>query len=460
MRLWRHLFLQTWVMALTLSGAGLSELFNERIKSVVAVEFFVQSEIERQPVFVLGTVIDWQGTIIVPAAAILPNVAPDQLKDFKVYRPGSTEAARAEYLGQDAFTGWHYLRVEAKLRPALVPITNFPAVIADPAMSDELWGIGLRNKDEDFLPYFLSARVAAVMKLPQKTAILGTEVAGPGLPVFDQAGRFAGLAQTSFGQNYLLFSRNQHGNPILLINVEESSVVLLAAEVLPYLGRVPRSITGRPIAWLGVYGLQPMDPEVAKLLQLENKSGVVVSDILAGSPAARAGLQERDIVLAIDGQPLPRLKPDRVVVGYFSQAMLQRQPGDVIILDIWRGTEHQAITVRLGEEPKLSREADRHYFERLGFTVREFLNADSILQRTKPTEAQGVVVHFVKPGSQVATVGLRPDDWIREIDGDEIKSYAQAVAKLKSIEAEKNRAEFILLVSRAGETSVLRVKLN
>lgn len=76
------------------------------------------------------------------------------------------------------------------------------------------------------------------MKLPQKTAILGTEVAGPGLPVFDQAGCFAGLAQNSFGQNYLLFSRNQHGNPILLINVEESSVVLLAAEVLPYLGRV------------------------------------------------------------------------------------------------------------------------------------------------------------------------------------------------------------------------------
>jgi len=460
MRLIGYLFWLSGVIGLTLSGAGLPDLFNERIKSVVAVEFFVQSEIERQPVTVLGTVIDQQGTIIVPAAAILPTVAPDQLKDFKIYRPGSTEAARAEYLGQDAFTGWHYLRVEAKLRPALVPITHFPAVAADPALSEELWGIGLRNKDEDFLPYFLSARVATVMKLPQKTAILGTEVAGPGLPVFDQAGRFAGLAQTSFGQNYLLFSRNQHGNPILLINVEESSVVLLADEVLPYLGRVPRSITGRPIAWLGAYGLQPMDPEVAKLLHLENKSGVVVSDILADSPAGQAGLQERDIVLAIDGQPLPRLKPDRVVVGYFSQAMLQRNPGDPVTLTVLRGTDHQEIKVRLGEEPKLSREADRHYFDRLGFTIREFLNADSIMQRTKPSEALGVVVHFVKPGSQLATVGLRPDDWIREIDGDEIKNYAQAVAKLKGIEAEKNRAEFILLVSRAGETSVLRVKLN
>jgi serine protease Do len=405
-------------------------------------------------------VIDAQGTIIVPAAAILPNVAPDQLKDFRVYRPGSTEGFNATYLGQDAFTGWHFFRVEEKLRADLVPITQYAAISAEPALSDELWGIGLRNKDEDFLPYFLSSRVATVMKLPQKTAILGTEVAGPGLPVFDLTGRFAGLAQSSFGQNFLLFSRNQHGSPILLVNVEESSVVLLAEEVLPHFGRVPRSVTGRPISWFGAYGLQPLDPEVAKLLKLENKSGVVLSDIMEGSPAARAGLQERDIVLALDGQPLPRLKPDRVVVGYFGQEVLRRAPGDVMTLSILRGGDRQDIKVTLGDEPKLVREADRHYFERLGLTVREFLNSDGIMHRTKPGEKGGVVVNFVKSGSQLATAGLRPDDLVREIDGDEITTYAQALAKLQAIAADKIRPEFVLLVSRGGETSVLRIKLN
>ena len=446
--------------AVSLTAATLSELFNDRLKSVVAVEFFVQSETERQPVTVLGTVIDAQGTIIVPAAAILPNVAPDQLKDFRVYRPGSTEGSNAVYLGQDAFTGWHFFRVEEKLRAELVPITQYAPITAEPALSDELWGIGLRNKDEDFLPYFLSARVATVMKLPQKTAILGNEVAGPGLPVFDLSGRFAGLAQTSFGQNFLLFSHNQHGNPILLVNVEESSVVLLTDEILPHLGRVPNSVTGRPISWFGAYGLQPLDPEVAKLIKLENKSGVVISDIADGSPAAQAGLQERDIVLAIDGQPLPRLKPDRVVVGYFGQEVLRRTPGDVMTLSILRNGERQDVKVKLGDEPKLVREADRHYFERLGLTVREFLSSDGMMHRTKPGEKGGVVVNFVKPGSQLATAGLRPDDLVREIDGDEIATYAQALTKLQAIEADKNRPEFVLLVSRGGETSVLRIKLN
>lgn len=461
MKLFRRLALWTVAgAAVGMPAAPLSELFYERLQSVVAVEFFVQDEVERHPVGVQGTVIDGAGTIILPPAAILPGVTPGQLKDFKVYRPGSTEPANATYLGQDALTGWHFIRVEERLRSQLVPITKYAAITTDPALSEELWGIGLRNKDEEFVPYFLSARVAMVTRLPQKTAILGSEVAGPGLPVFNAAGQLAGLAQTSFGQNFLLFSRNQNGSPVLLVNVEESSVVLLAAEVLPYLGRIPQSVTGRPIAWFGAYGLQPMDPEVAKLLKLENQSGVVLSDLMAGSPAARAGLKERDIVLALDGQPLPRLKPDRIVVGYFGQEILRHRPGETVTLAILRDGARQEIKVVLGDEPKLVREADRHYFERLGFTAREFLPTDGILHRVKTADQSGVMVQFVKPGGPVATAGLRPDDWVREIDGDEIKTYQQALSKLSGIDAEKVRPEFVLLVSRGGETSVLRVKLN
>ncbi|MBL9215506.1 MAG: PDZ domain-containing protein, partial [Opitutaceae bacterium] len=326
------------LLALTLvraaSAAALPELFAERLKAVVAVEFFIQAEIERQPVTVMGTVVDENGTIILPGPAIMAGVAADQLKEFKVYRPGSSEPAPALYLGQDAFTGWHFVRADEKLRPQLTPITRYAVAGREPALGDELWGIGLRNKDEDFMPYFLSARVATVMKLPQKTAILGSDVAGPGLPVFDRDGRFTGLAQTSFGQNFLLFSRNQRGSPVLLVNVEESSVVLLADEVLPYLGRVPETVSGRPIAWFGAYGLQPMAPEVAKLLDLENQSGVVLSDLVEDGPAAKAGLAERDIVLAIDGQTLPRFKPDRVVVGYFGQEILRRRPGETLVLSV------------------------------------------------------------------------------------------------------------------------------
>jgi serine protease Do len=42
----------------------------------------------------------------------------------------------------------------------------------------------------------------------------------------------------------------------------------------------------------------------------------------------------------------------------------------------------------------------------------------------------------------------------------EIKSYEQALAALHKIDGDAGRTEFIVLVSRGGETAVLRVKFN
>lgn len=462
MKIFRPLFLGLWLGLLGLSAraATLPELFTARLQCVVAVEFFVQSEIERQPVTIMGTVVDDRGTIVLPPGSIMPSVPAEQLKDFKIYRANSAEPFEGEYLGQDALTGWHFVRAEEKLRTQLVPVTKFARANVEPGLSDELWGIGLRNRDEDFLPYFLSGRVAVVMKLPQKTAVLAQDVAGPGLPVFTTSGDFAGLAQPSFGQNFLMFSRSHPGTPVLLVNVEESSVVLLPDEVLPYFQRIPQSLNGRPIAWIGVYGVQPMDREVAKLLKLEQQSGVVLSDIAVDSPAAKAGLLERDIVVAIDGQPLPRFKPDHVVVNYFGRAILERSPGQSLRLSVVRGRERSEIDVTLADEPKLPREANRRYFERLGLTVREFVHVDAVVHRAGAGDLRGVVTQFVKPGGPAATAGLNVDDRILEIDGVEIPSYGDGLAKLEAIERDRSRPEFVLLVSRAGETSVLRIKLN
>ncbi|MBA3849376.1 MAG: signal protein PDZ [Opitutus sp.] len=442
-------------------AADLGALLPERLRSVVAVEFTIQTEVDRRQIFVSGTVIDESGTVIMPGNQILPGNSPDQLRDFKIYRPGSDEAAAAAYLGQDALTGFHFLRVnDAKMIAELKSVTSFAHDTRAPRQGEELWGIGLRGKDEDFVPYILRSPVAMIARLPNETALTAQDIGAPGLPVFDREGRLAGLALNSFGQNFLLFSRNQHGTPIVLVNAEESSVVLLAAEFLPHLKRVPQSVSGRPVAAFGAYGIQPVDPDVAKLLKLERRSGLVLSDIMEGSPAAKAGLQDRDIVLGLDGQPLPRLKPDRVLVGYFGQEILRRQPGDRLRLAILRGTEQREFEVVLGDEPKMVREAERRYFSRLGFTAREFLAADSILHRAKTAGPGGAVVHFLKPDSPAATAGLRPDDWIREVDGTPVQDFAEAVARLAAIEADDRRGEFVLLTSRGGETQVLRVKLN
>ena len=329
-----------------------------------------------------------------------------------------------------------------------------------PALAEFVWGIGLRNKDEDFAPYIMQSHVALIQSLPQRTAIAQHEVAGPGLPVFNRDGVLIGIASTSFGQSFLQFSRRNRGDPVLLVNVEESSAFMLAEEILPNLGRIPKHVSGRPLAWLGAYGLEPMDRDVAKFLKLEAQSGAVVSEVLEGSPAEKAGLKDRDIILALDGKPLPSLKPERVVVTWLEREIDRRVPGDTFALTVLRGSARIELKAVLGEEPKLLREADRKYYDRLGFTAREFVYGDAIERRVKAAEPAGIVAHFVKPSSPAAIAGLRQEDWIKEIDGAEATSFTVVAAKLAEIETDQARAEFVLLVSRSGETAVLRIKLK
>lgn len=444
------------------AAVPLTQLWEERVRSVVAVEYLTESEVARQLTAAMGTVIDDNGTIILPSGAIDPRAPTWQLKEFKVFLPGDPNSSPGEYLGQDAYTGWHYVRADSSIRAQLTPVTKFtPRGTRRPlALADHVWGIGLRPRDENFLPYFLQSYVALIQSLPQRTGIAHQDVAAPGLPVFDREGGLVGLALASFGQSFLQFSRSGRPSPVILMNVEESSAFIVAEEVLPHLGRIPKDVSGRPLAWLGAYGLEPMDREVAKFLNLKAQSGAVVSEVLEGSPAEKAGLKARDIILAIDGKPLPELKPDRVVVTYLEREIERRLPGSLLGLTVLRGAERRELSVTLGEQPKLIREAERKYFDRLGLTAREFVYGDAIERRAKTAQLPGLIVHHVKPSSPVAMAGLRQEDWIREIDGREAGTFADAIAALAAIERDDTRPEFVMLVARGGETAVLRVKLR
>ena len=444
-------------------ATSLPDLWKERVKSVVAVDYFTELENERRATTAYGVAIDRQGTVILPSAAVDPRASPRQLKQFRAYLPGDSSGFDAVYLGQDAFTGWHFVRVEAKLASQLTPITTWAAQGKSPVpeLAEEVWGIGLRNKDEDFTPYLLESHLALIQSLPQRIGIAQQEVAGPGLPVFNREGVFIGVAASSFGQTFLQFSQAERGGtPIMLIDLEESCAFTLAGEVLPYLGRVPGNVDGRPLAWLGAYGLESMGRDVASFLKLSDRSGAVVSEVLEDSPAEKAGMKDGDVIVAIDGQPLPRFRPDRVVTDYVEREVERRRPGDLMALTVLRGTERVELKATLGDEPKLIREAERKYFDRLGFTAREFVYGDAVARRIRVKDAAGVVVSYVKPNSPAAVAGIEPDDWIKEIDGRAVRSFADGADRLSAIEADTLRTEFVLLIGRGSGTSILRVKLR
>lgn len=445
-------------------AASLTELWQERVKAVVGVEFFTDGELERHATEVPGVVIDDQGTIIFTGQAVNNRVTPAQLKDFRVHLPGTpaTQYFAAEYLGPDEFTGWQFIRVEEKARSLLAPITRYAVSTAtEPAVAEELWGIGLRKKNEDFLPYFLSSRVAMVQSVPQRMAVLAQDVAGQGLPVFNTRGEFVGLSVGGYGQTFLQVTGNERApQPVLMVNPDESSVVLLAKEILPHFNRIPTNISGRPLVWLGANGLQALDPDVAGFLGLAAQSAIGVTEVLEGSPAEKAGLYARDIIVSLDEQSLPRFKPDQGAVAFFEKEIDRRRPGEILKLGILRDGQKLALNVVLEDAPELPREAARRYFDFLGITVRKFTYADGAIRRVRVAGHVGVIAHFVKPKSPALAAGLRLDDWIKSIDGAPVITLADAEKLLEVIEADRTRTEYSLVVERSGEPTELRIKLK
>ena len=88
----------------------------------------------------------------------------------------------------------------------------------------------------------------------------------------------------------------------------------------------------------------PLNPAVASQLGTTAKNGAAVADVVSNSPAAQAGLRARDVITAIDGQPLQ-------TESSLAQAISAHKPGDTVTLTVQRGSQQLSLQVKLAEMP-------------------------------------------------------------------------------------------------------------
>jgi serine protease Do len=95
--------------------------------------------------------------------------------------------------------------------------------------------------------------------------------------------------------------------------------------------------------FLGVQ-LDSLDPAVAKQLGLENVQGALVTDVIPGSPAAKAGLQEGDVIVEWNGQ--------QIVDGAELPLLVARTSiGKTVKVVVFRDRQKVTLEVTVGEKP-------------------------------------------------------------------------------------------------------------
>jgi serine protease DegQ len=96
--------------------------------------------------------------------------------------------------------------------------------------------------------------------------------------------------------------------------------------------------------WVGV-AVQELTPELAESFRLGDVQGVLISEVVRGSPADQAGIRPGDILTTVDNKPLTD-----------SNAMLETisalPPGKVVVLKLLRNQRELAVEVKVGKRPR------------------------------------------------------------------------------------------------------------
>jgi len=146
--------------------------------------------------------------------------------------------------------------------------------------------------------------------------------------------------------------------------------------------------------------------------------GATVTEVLANSPAAQAGLRKGDLVTGLNGRPVRDAAELR--------ARLSVVPvGETIELNVQRGSETRAIKARIGELEK-ARSAG-------GQAIAELAGAELVdAQRQGGRRERAVLVNGVDPGSEAFNHGLREGDVILGVNQRRVTTVQGLVKALRA----------------------------
>ncbi len=211
-------------------------------------------------------------------------------------------------------------------------------------------------------------------------------------------------------------------------------------------------------AWLGIY-IKDITPDLASYFGVEPGEGVLVNDVVPGSPADGI-LKRGDVILSVNGQPVHN-------TDELQQAIMFRKVGETVTLEVLRQGERLKLKVTLGERPSREELARRKVapgeeergieggpeeaIPRFGLTVRD--NSPQLARQLGLPTDEGVVIVAVEPGSAAYWAGLEPGDVILEINRIPISSvedWNELVSRLR-----EGDTVMLTVMDRSGITHFL-----
>jgi serine protease Do len=385
------------------------------------------------------------GFIIDPAGLVVTNnhVIADADEVSVTLHDGSK--LDAEIVGKDAKTDLALLRVKSS-KP--LPAVQF-------GDSDHLrvgdWVLAIGN------PFGLGGTVTAGIVSARSRDInagpyddfIQTDASinrgNSGGPLFDMEGRVVGI-------NTAIFSPSGGS-----IGIGFAIPATLAKNVIEQIEKYGKPRRG----WLGVR-IQSVTEELAEGLGLPAAEGALVAGVTDNGPAAKAGIQQGDVIVKFDGKEVTEMRSLPRIVA-------ETEIGKEVPVTVWRKDKQQSFKVKIGEMDeaeveKLASGGDTKApvagktVDALGMKLSAI--TPELRDRFELKEgATGVVVTDVSGDSPAAEKGIRPGDVIVEVAQEEVKSPDQVMEKINKVK-ESKRKSVLLLLERGADLRFVAVRLD
>jgi serine protease Do len=239
-----------------------------------------------------------------------------------------------------------------------------------------------------------------------------------------------------------------------------SNLVKQAADQLREFGRIRRG-------WIGV-SYQSVTDDIADSFNLDRARGVLVANVVADGPAAKAGLKRNDIIISFSGQEVPDLRR-------FPRIVANARVGSTVDVVVWRGGKELPLKLKIGEQeeaekqnvsaqggaPKKPADEDQALtstIEQLGLTLQKI--TDQLREKYGLSDsAKGVVVTKVAADSPAAEKQLQAGDLILEVDQKPVTTPQEVTEIVAKLQAQKKRS-VLLFVERQGDPRFAALRLT
>jgi serine protease Do len=264
-----------------------------------------------------------------------------------------------------------------------------------------------------------------------------------GGPTFDLRGQVIGM-------NSMIYSPS--GGSVGIGFAIPASVIHEVVAQLQTRGHVDRG-------YLGV-NIQSITPEIAASLNISSPHGAIVATVVPGGPAAKAGFQQGDIVVAMNGHTVDDSRD-------LTRHIASLAAGQTASFSVLRNGQPLTLTAKIGgrpseqvaandgnqDGPQTSGDQGQPNVQAMGLGLaavtpeaRRTYNIDSGID--------GVVITRVDPDSDAGDKGIQPGDVVVSIANKPVHSPKDVIARVNEARAGGHKTVLLLVATQGGQRFV------